>query len=138
LDQILSLLVPIVLESTKIIKPIKTIKDTYVSKQFWHNEMANVMKKGFKYTLGDRYLTILEKEFDIKFKHKKSLHSEDILRILYDKMIEKYSKRHSTLLYNKMKFISDIEFVNFNKKAFNEISNFHIKNKMTKMTNVKI
>ena len=117
LNQILGLLAPIVIDCIKTpTKNIKSIKDTYVSKQFWHNEMAKVINLGYKYTLSNTYITNLEKEFNLKIK-KSLLYTEDILKILYHKL----SKRYLTKLYNKIKFNSHIDFVNFNKKAWNEI-----------------
>jgi hypothetical protein len=118
LDQILGLLVPIILDCLKP-KYIKSIKDTYVSKQFWHNEMAKVIMLGYKYTLSKTYITNLEKEFNIKIKYS-SLHSEDILKILFNKLSKKH--KESSILYNKMRFKSNINFINFNKIAWNEIN----------------
>lgn len=118
LDQILGLLVPIVLDCLKP-KYIKSIKDTYVSKQFWHNEMAKVIMLGWKYTLSKTYITNLEKEFNIKIKSS-LLHTEDILKLLFNKLSKKHKK--SSILYDKMRFKSNINFINFNKIAWNEIN----------------
>lgn len=116
LNQILSLLVPVVLDSLKNKKKLQ-FKNTYISKQFWHNEMFNVITKGYEYTLGNKYLNVLEKEFNVKFKNKISIDTSTALKELYDQM----SKQHKSILYNKMKFHSKIEFINFNKKAWSEI-----------------
>ena len=126
LSQILCLLAPIVLDSTENIKIIKTIKDTHISKQFWHNEMANVILKGYEYTLSDKYISSLEKEFNININiNKKIPHStENILSIMYEKLNKRYSKKS---LYNKMKFTTEINFISFNKKAWHEIINSYFK-----------
>jgi hypothetical protein len=122
LNQILSILVPLVLDSAKNPKIIK-FKNTSVSKQFWHDEMFNVITKGYEYTLSNKYINAIEKEFNIVIEHKKNIHSHDILRELYEKLSKKYSRTHKNSLYNKMKFNSDINFFSFNKKAWFEILN---------------
>jgi len=120
LNQILSLLVPIVIDSVKHPRIIK-FKNTYVAKQFWHNEMCNVLMNGYKYNLGITYLHALEKEFNIKFESKKLINTEMALSELYTKLCNKYSKSYKNSLFHKMKFSSEIKFINFNKKAWKEI-----------------
>lgn len=122
LSQIMSLLVPIALDSIKTDKKI-LFKNTYIAKQFWHNEMFNVITKGYKYTAGIQYLNKLEKEFNINFSTKKNMDTTTILEELFMKM----SKRHKGPLYNKMKFQSKINFINFNKKAWYEVINHFFK-----------
>jgi hypothetical protein len=116
LDQLLGVLVPIVLDSCKDIKKIQ-FKNTYVAKQFWHDEMFNIITNGYEYVPGIKYLNALEKEFNIVFDNKKNVNTETILRELYIKM----SKNHKSHTYNKMKFHSKINFINFNRKAWHEI-----------------
>ena len=122
LNQILCLLVPIVIDSVKYPRIIK-FKNTYVAKQFWHNEMCDVLMNGYKYNLGITYLHALEKEFNIKFESKKSINTEIVLSELYNKLYHRYSRSYKNSLFNKMKFSSEIKFVNFNKKAWKEIIN---------------
>jgi hypothetical protein len=120
LNQILALLVPIVIDSVKHPHIVK-FKNTYVAKQFWHDEMCNVLMNGYKYNLGITYLHALEKEFNIKFESKKSINTEIALSELYTKLYHKYSKSYKNSLFHKMKFSSEIKFINFNKKAWKEI-----------------
>lgn len=116
LDQILAILPPIVIDSLNNDKKI-LFKNTFVAQQFWHNEMFNVITKGYKYIADIKYLNAIEKEFKIKFKNKKNLNSSLILKELYEEM----NKNHKGILYNKIKFNSPIHFTNINKKAWLEI-----------------
>ena len=120
LNQILGLLVPIVLDSCKSKEKIK-FKNTHIAQQFWHDEMVNVIEKGYEYTLGLKYIHALEKEFNIEIKDKVSLNTEKIMEILYEKLSEKYKKTYKKSLYYQMKFNTKIIFINFNKKAWFEI-----------------
>ena len=123
LNQILGILVPLVLDSYKNPRIIK-MKTSYISKQFWHNEMVNVILNGYQYTVGKEYLKNLEKEFNIKFDFEgHSLKSEIVLEEIYNKLCNKYKKTHKNSLFNKMKFKTPIKFINFNKKAWEEIIN---------------
>ena len=122
LNQIMAILVPIVLDSIKNEKKL-LFKNTYIAHQFWHNEMFNVITKGYDYTAGTKYLNTLEKEFNIKFSSKKNMHTSLILEELYNKT----SKNHKGPLYNKMKYHHHINFINFNKKAWIEIINIFFK-----------
>jgi len=135
LNQILALLVPIVLDSVKNPKIIK-FKNTYVAKQFWHDEMFHVITKGYEYTLGLPYIKILEKEFGVVLKHKKSLNSEDILKELYENLCKKYNKSYKNSLYKKMCFTSEIKFMNFNKKAWFEIINKYFEENPEKLKKI--
>ena len=127
LNQILSILPAIVLDSSLNNKKI-IMKNTHVSKQFWHNEMLNVITNGYKYKLSKIYLNVLEKEFDITFNKKKIYNTEYILNELYLGLSKKYARRSKDSLYRKIKFNSDIEFINFNKIAWFEIINKFFKN----------
>jgi hypothetical protein len=135
LDQFLALLVPIVLDSVKIPKVIK-FKDTYVSKQFWHDEMYNVMVNGYNYTLGLKYISMLEKEFSIKIEHKKTINTDTILNIIYNNLCKKYNKTHKNSLYHKMRFTYDIKFTNLNKKAWLEIINKYFEENPQKLKKI--
>lgn len=122
LNQILSILVPLVLDSAKYPKIIK-FKNTYVAKQFWHDEMFNVITKGYEYTLSNKYINAIEKEFNIVIDHKRNIYSQGIMKELYEKLSKKYSRTRKNSLYNQMRFRSDINFFSFNKKAWYEILN---------------
>jgi hypothetical protein len=122
LNQILCILVPLVLDSVKYPQIIK-FKNTYVAKQFWHDEMFNVITKGYEYTLSNKYINSIEKEFNIVIDHKKNIHSQDIMKELYEKLSKKYSRSRKNSLYSKMRFNSTINFFSFNKKAWFEILN---------------
>lgn len=135
LNQFLALLVPIVLDSCKNPKVIK-FKNTYVAKQFWQDEMFNVITKGYEYTLGLQYINMLEKEFNIHIEHKKSMNSEMILNILYNNLCKKYHKGYKNSLYNKMRFTSEIKFINFNKKAWFEIINKYFEDNPEKLREI--
>ena len=119
LNQILALLVPVVLDSTKNTHKKIQFKNTYITKQFWHDEMFNIIMKGYDYKFGIKYLNALEKEFDIKLENKNSFDSSALLKTLY----EKISFKHKGTLYDKMRFHSKINFFSFNKKAWLEIIN---------------
>lgn len=119
LNQILALLVPVVLDSTKNTHKKINFKNTYITKQFWHDEMFNIITKGYDYKFGIKYLNALEKEFNIKLENKNSFDSSTLLKTLY----EKISLNHKGTLYDKMRFHSKINFFSFNKKAWLEIIN---------------
>jgi hypothetical protein len=135
LNQFLALLVPVVLDSVKNPKIIK-FKNTYVAKQFWHDEMFNVMTKGYEYTLGLQYINMLEKEFNIVIEHKKSINSEMIMNILYNNLCKKYNKGYKNSLYNKMRFTSEIKFTNLNKRAWFEIINKYFEENPQKLREI--
>ena len=97
LNQILCILVPLVLDSVKYPRTIK-FKNTYVAKQFWHNEMYNVMTKGYEYVIGHQYLNALEKEFDINIDTKNVFHSDVILSEIYNKLCNKNNKTNKNSL----------------------------------------
>lgn len=116
LDMILSLLPYLIMESYDTTN-IKNINDTFVSKQFWHNEMYNVIINGYKHNFSKQYVEKINKEFNINLKFKK--YSSDLLmEELYKELINKYSKlrKYKTLL-NKLKFENQIIFMNFNEFA---------------------
>ena len=119
LNQILALLVPVVLDSTRNTHKKINFKNTYITKQFWHDEMFNIITKGYDYKFGIKYLNALEKEFDIKLENKNLFDSSTLLKTLY----EKISFKHKGALYDKMRFHSKIKFFSFNKKAWLEIIN---------------
>ncbi len=144
LSQILSILCPIVLDSCKSSKVLK-FKDTHITKQFWHNEMFNVLTNGYEYTIGKDYIKALEKEFNINIpfdrKNKKQYDTENIMKILNDNLNKKYIYSRKGSLYKNMAFKSEIIFKNFNKIAWEKIiqkyfnDNPHIHGKIMYNTN---
>ena len=122
LNQIMSTLVPIVLDSCKNPKEIKS-NNTHVSKQYWHDEMFNVITNGYNYTLGTPYVKAIEREFEIKINKFKNMNSSIALKLIHDKMHEKYSllEEKEQELYIKMKFHHPVDFFSFNKIAWFEI-----------------
>ena len=122
LNQIMSILVPMVLDSCKNPKEIKS-NNTHVSKQYWHNEMFKVITNGYSYTLDTPYIKAIEREFEIKIGKFKNMNSSVALKLIHDAMHEKYSllQNKEQELYIKMKFHHPINFFSFNKIAWFEI-----------------
>ena len=122
LNQIMSILVPLVLDSYKNPREIKS-NNTHVSKQYWHNEMFNVITNGYSYILGVPYVKAIEREFEIKIGKFKNMNSSIALKLIHDKLHEKYStlRGKEVELYMKMKFHHPIQFFSFNKVAWFEI-----------------
>ena len=116
LDQILSIIQFLVLESYNTY-PIKSIYDTYVSEQFWHNEMFNVIINGYKHNYSKKYINKINKEFNINIKFKKFT-SDLLLEEIFHAFDNKYSKlRKYKKLLDKLKFNSKILFISFNEYA---------------------
>lgn len=112
LDMILSILPYLVMESYETY-PINNINDTFVSKQFWHNEMFKVITDGYKHNFTKIYINKINKELNINIKFKKYT-SELLLEEIYKELINKYSKlRKYKVLLDKLKFDSQILFINF-------------------------
>jgi hypothetical protein len=122
LSQILSILCPIVIDSMNSLKVIK-FKDTYITKQFWHNEMFNVLTNGFEYKVGKEYIKYLKKEFNIKInsRRKNRYDTENILKVLNHELNNKYSHSRGGSIYKKLAFKTDISFESFNKIAWKTI-----------------
>jgi hypothetical protein len=122
MNQILSILCPIVLDSSKSNKILK-FKDTHITKQFWHDEMFNVLTKGYEYTIGKDYIKALEKEFDIKIdiNTRNKNDTSSIMKILNDNLNKKYNYSRKGSFYRNIAFTSEIIFKNFNKIAWQQI-----------------
>lgn len=122
MNQILSILCPIVLDSSKSTKVLK-FKDTHITKQFWHDEMFNVLTHGYEYTIGKKYIKELEKEFDIKIdiNMRNINNTETIMKILNNNLNKKYSRSRKGSLYRNMTFTTEVIFKNFNKIAWEKI-----------------
>lgn len=137
LNQVLSLLVPIVMDSSKYPKKI-TSENMYTTKQFWHNEMYEVIKNGYKYIPSKKYLEEIQKEFKIKI-NSRILKTEDFIKIIHDTLHLKW-KTSRNKVYKEIKYKKNITFFNFNKKAWFEIIQklFEIyPKKMYKILNIK-
>jgi hypothetical protein len=137
LNQVLSLLVPIVMDSAKYPKKI-TSDNMYTTKQFWHNEIYEVIKNGYKYIPSKKYIEELEKEFKIKL-NSRALPTEDIIELIHNNLHLKW-KTSRNKVYKEIKFKKNISFFNFNKKAWFEIIHklFEIyPQKMYKILNIK-
>ena len=116
LDQILGLLPYLIMECYDSYN-IKNINDTYISKQFWHNEMYQIIVKGYKHNFSKNYIEILNKEFNINIKNKK-YSSDLLLEELFYSLKNKYSKlRKYKNVLNKLSFKSNINFVSLNEYA---------------------
>jgi hypothetical protein len=110
--QFLAILAPIVTYSTL---HYNNIKELYINQQFWHDEMAKSIIKGFEYKLDKIYIKHIEKEFSIKISNKE-INSEDFFKIFYETMDKKLNKEK---IYNKLKIDNKyITFENFNKKVW--------------------
>ena len=59
-----------------------------------------------------------------------------ILNILYTNLCKKYNKGYKNSLYNKMRFISEIKFTNFNKRAWFEIINKYFEENPQKLREI--
>lgn len=138
LDQFLSILVPIVLDSEKNKKKILKLKNCHIAKQYWHNEMAEAIINGYNYNPGIQYIRALEKEFNINITNKKLLNTEKIMLLLNNLLNKKYINSPKDSIYNMIKFNSKIEFINFNKIAWNEIINKYFENNPDKLKNILI
>ena len=94
--------------------------------------------KGYNYKLSLQYIHILEKEFGIKISDKKLLNTEKIMSSLNNLLNKKYITSYKDPIYNMIKFNSKIEFINFNKIAWNEIINKYFENNPDKLKNILI
>ena len=130
LNQILGLLGPLVIDSIKNPKKLK-FKDTHVAKQFWHDEMFNVITKGYEYAISPIYKNAIEKELDIKIllnnNNQKQYHSENVMKYIYKSLTHKYQQLYLSpnTIYQKIRYKSPINFINFNKIAWKEILNIY-------------
>jgi hypothetical protein len=125
LNQILGLLGPLVIDSIKNPKKLK-FNDTHVAQQFWHDEMFNVIIKGYEYNVSSIYKNVIEKELDIKI-FQKQYSSENVLQYIYENLMHKYNQLYISpnTIYQKIRYKSPINFINFNKIAWKEILNIY-------------
>ena len=115
LDQILSLLPYLIMESYTTY-PINTICDTHVSKQFWHNEMYEVIADGYKHNFTKKYIDRLNKEFNINLKNK-NYTSDLVLEEVFNELKNKYGTRKYKTLLNKLTFSKSVKFISLNEYA---------------------
>jgi len=120
LSQILSILGSIVINSLSNRKNIP-LKKLHIAQQFWHNEMFEVIKKGYEYKLSHEYIKEINKEFSINIRHtNNTLDTTLFLSEFYNNMDKKYEKN---VMYEKLRFSSIINFKSFNRIAWFEILN---------------
>ena len=118
MNQFLGLLPYLVIESLDDY-PIENIKDTYISKQFWHNEMANVIMKGYKHQFSENYIKKINHEFKLDIEYTKNkLSSDQLFEKIYEEFMKKYKgKSKNKQLLNKLTFDSPIQFISINEYA---------------------
>ena len=121
LNQILSILGPIVLDSLNNRKTIP-LKKLHISKQYWHNEMYDVITNGYEYKLNNDYIKEINKEFSINLNVRKLntnyFDTTQFLSEFYKIMNLKYMRES---FYDKIRFHKIIKFKSFNRIAWFEI-----------------
>ena len=118
LNQILSILGSIVVNSLNN-KKIIPLKNLHISKQYWHNEMFNVIKYGYEYELSPTYIKALNSEFSINIgNNSKNMNSSLFLKQFFEIMNRKYINNS---FYDIIKFKNIVDFESFNKIAWFEI-----------------
>tara|TARA_A100001015_G_C14427444_1_gene495323 strand:- start:204 stop:527 length:324 start_codon:yes stop_codon:yes gene_type:complete len=101
-----------------MIKKIKNINDTYVSKQFWHSEMYKSITKGCKMEFDNSYINNIEKELKIKLE-KNKVNSSNLMENIFHEMKNKYKNNKNA---KKMEFKNKIKFFSLNEYAINYIN----------------
>ena len=116
LDQILSILPYLLMESYNT-KNINSIYDTHISKQYWHNEMYNVIIDGYNHNFSKKYIENINNELNLNLNYKKYT-SDLLLKEIYEEFNIKYSKlRKFKKLLDKLTFKNEVVFINFNELA---------------------
>ena len=129
LEQILKVLSCLTYQS--YLKPYKvTSKNMYIHKQWWHNEMAQVIMKGFEYKPTYTYLKNISKELgisEIRLLDKEKTFTQITLESIYRRLNKKYK---NDKIYEKLKFNNEnIHFESLNKKSwFHIFTEFLIRN----------
>jgi len=114
-----------------------TKRELYINQQYWHDEMANSMIKGFEYKLDYKYIKIIEKEFGIKISknEKNQINGEDFFNKFYENMGKKLDK---VKIYHKLKIDNKyFKFENFNKKVWTYNFLLYLKNNKDLMNNLQ-
>ena len=105
-----------------------TKRELYINQQYWHDEMAKSMIKGFEYKLDNKYIKIIEKEFSINISknEKNQINGEDFFNIFYEVMDKRLYK---VKIYHKLKIDNKyFKFENFNKKVWTYNFLLYLKN----------
>ena len=132
--QFLAILAQIVSYSTIHYKNL-TKKELYINQQYWHDEMAESMMKGFEYKLDSNYIKVIEKEFAIKIS-KNKIKGEEFFNKFYESMNKKLDK---VQIYHKLKIDNkSFKFENFNKKVWTYNFLLYLKNNKDAMNNLQI
>ena len=118
MNQILALLPYLVVESLNDY-PIEDIHDTFISKQFWHNEMAEVILQGYKHHFSSAYINHLNKEFGLNINYvKDKINSTLLFKKLVESYEDKYKKnRKFKMLLNKLRPTKEVQYVSINELA---------------------
>ena len=118
MNQILALLPYLVVESLNDY-PIEDIHDTFISKQFWHNEMAEVILQGYKHNFSGPYINHLNKEFGLNINYvKDKINSTLLFKKLVESYEDKYKKnRKFKMLLNKLRPTKEVQYVSINELA---------------------
>lgn len=115
-----------------------TKRELYINQQYWHDEMANSMIKGFEYKLDNKYIKIIEKEFSVNISknEKNQINGEDFFNKFYENMNKKLDK---VKIYHKLKIDNKyFKFENFNKKVWTYNFLLYLKNNKDIMNNLQI
>lgn len=118
MSQLFALLPYLVVESLNDY-PIEDIHDTFVSKQFWHNEMAEVILQGYKHTFSGSYIKHLNKECGLNINYVKNKINSNIL---FQKLIEGYQEKYKKnrkykILLNKLRPTKEVQYLSINEFA---------------------
>ena len=108
---------------------ILTKRELFINQQYWHDEMASSMIKGFEYKLDNKYIKIIEKEFSVNISknEKNQINGEDFFNKFYEVMNKKLDK---VKIYHKLKIDNKyFKFENFNKKVWTYNFLLYLKNK---------
>ncbi len=110
LQQILRILAGLTYQS--FIKPYRvTSENMYIHEQWWHNEMANVIMKGFEYKPSYEYLRNLSKEFGIsEIRLPQNVNNKDVKQTTYTEMVFEMIYRRLDLKYRKNKIYDELCF----------------------------
>lgn len=118
MSQIFALLPYLVVESLNDY-PIEDIHDTFISKQFWHNEMAEVILQGYKHHFSSAYINHLNKECGLNINYvKDKINSTLLFQKLVEGYQEKYKKnRKFKMLLNKLRPTKEVQYLSINEFA---------------------
>lgn len=92
-------------------------KDLIINNQIWHNEMVNVIKDGFSYQPSKKYLSFIEKEFQINFKDNENINTEQFFELFVKQLTRKYGDTNELRKIFPKKYIPK-KFPSMNKNAW--------------------